>query len=551
MTQYRVDNILVRKRRLDRATGRTGTNLLCIGAVVAGTAWAFFGCDGRSSAPSNAPLAAEERARQTGAGAVAAPTGSAESYARARKALEVSLDALGGLGVVRAAEDVELTVSGHSFARNQSVKVDPPFDRTAEDETLFIDLDRQRYLVENRKPSFGAPPKVLVSDGQAFFIDPQERTIDPVDPVTLATMTFSYIRQVPHLLLAFALEQRAATLRHLGEGTFEGRKHDVVTFATANGLQVALFFDAQTNLLSKHEQMVTDPQDGDALRETIFPSYRAVGPLKIPTGRVTAINGEVIEEVTYTEARLDTRPPESAFAKPKGFEEPPPPRHRRRARPSSPTASTSSRVPSTPWSSSSRITSWWWSPHMSGRGPKATIARTRELFPDKPIRHVVVTHHHFDHAGGVRPYVAEGISVVTTPTNRRYLERMIEGKFTIAADDQKMRPPVFAFVEGGKRVFTDGKQTMEVIDVGPNPHAQEMLIVYLPKTGLVFQGDLLALGADGKYQASTVDDVAMHFFDAINRLGLKVDRIAAVHGPVTSMADLRRAVERKRKANGG
>ncbi|HEU4533648.1 MAG TPA: hypothetical protein VFS00_06005 [Polyangiaceae bacterium] len=64
---------------------------------------------------------------------------------------------------------------------------------------------------------------------------------------------------------------------------------------------------------------------------------------------------------------------------------------------------------------------------------------------------------------------------------------------------------------------------------------------------LVFQGDLLRLPADGKYAPDAVDDATIQFYDQVARLGLTIERVAGVHGPVTSMADLRAAVEKKRK----
>ena len=87
---------------------------------------------------------------------------------------------------------------------------------------------------------------------------------------------------------------------------------------------------------------------------------------------------------------------------------------------------------------------------------------------------------------------------------------------------------------------------MEIIDIGPSPHAKEMLIAYLPKEKLVFQGDLVNLPNSGKYQPTTVNDATVHFFEKIIQLGLDVDRIAAVHGPTTTMDELRKAIEKSR-----
>jgi glyoxylase-like metal-dependent hydrolase (beta-lactamase superfamily II) len=188
-------------------------------------------------------------------------------------------------------------------------------------------------------------------------------------------------------------------------------------------------------------------------------------------------------------------------------------------------------------------------PYGGGRGPRATINKVREMFPSKPLRYVVATHYHDDHTGGARAYIAEGVALVTTPANRRFFERMATGNFTIAPDDQseKRQPARFAFVEGGRRVFTDGRQTVEIIDIGPGPHAREMLVAYLPKEKLVFQGDLVNLPNHGRWMPSTVNETTLHFYDSLGRLRLDVERIASVHGPTTTLEDLRKAVEKKRK----
>ena len=99
---------------------------------------------------------------------------------------------------------------------------------------------------------------------------------------------------------------------------------------------------------------------------------------------------------------------------------------------------------------------------------------------------------------------------------------------------------------GGKRVFTDGRQTVEILDIGPSPHAREMLVAYLPKEKLIFQGDLVNLPASGRFMPTTVNDTTLHFFDWLTKSGLDVTRVAAVHGPSTTLDDLRAAVEKKR-----
>ena len=51
------------------------------------------------------------------------------------------------------------------------------------------------------------------------------------------------------------------------------------------------------------------------------------------------------------------------------------------------------------------------------------LAKIKETVPGKPIKYLVLTHHHSDHAGGFREYVAEGATIVTTAGNKSYLEK--------------------------------------------------------------------------------------------------------------------------------
>jgi glyoxylase-like metal-dependent hydrolase (beta-lactamase superfamily II) len=482
-----------------------------------------------------------------------AKSSTADSYRKAYQTVEAGLKALGEAEALRAAEDVWVKASGPTWARNQSLKVEQPWDQMPHDETLFADFRRGRYTFENRDPlpgGFVFGGKVVVSGGQAFFVNDRDRTVQPVNPANLPAVTLNYVRRLPHLLLGLALEQRAPTLRYAGQESFDGRPHEVVLFAAANGVLMNLFFDKQTHLLSKYEQMVTDPVDGDVVQETIYPGYRAVEKIMVPTGRQTRRGGDLLEDVKYTEVRFNTKPADTAFARPEGFEELPLP---------APAPIKETKLAEGVYLFESGANSLVVEfdtyvlvvePYNGGRGPKPTINKARELFPTKPVKYVVVTHHHDDHSGGLRSYIANDVTVVTTAANQKYFERMAASNLTLFPDDQTRAPrkPLFEFVSGGKRVFTDGKQTLELIDIGPSPHAAEMLVAYLPKEKLIFQGDLVNLPNSGKFMPTTVNDTTLHFFDWVAKSGLDVQRIAAVHGPSTTLEDLRAAVERKRAA---
>jgi glyoxylase-like metal-dependent hydrolase (beta-lactamase superfamily II) len=124
----------------------------------------------------------------------------------------------------------------------------------------------------------------------------------------------------------------------------------------------------------------------------------------------------------------------------------------------------------------------------------ATMAEARRMFPGKPIRYLVNTHHHSDHAGGIRAYVAEGIPIITHESHTRYYEQQIfRSAHTLNPDRlAKMpRPPILEPVKD-KRVLTDGAMTLELHHLRGNLHSEGLLIAYIPREKLLIQADVFA-----------------------------------------------------------
>ena len=175
----------------------------------------------------------------------------------------------------------------------------------------------------------------------------------------------------------------------------------------------------------------------------------------------------------------------------------------------------------------------------------SVLDAVRRTVPGKPVRYVAFSHAHDDHGGGLRPYIAEGITVVTTPATRPFVEKVASAKHTMRPDVLSSKPRalvVETFTK--KRVFTDGDMTVELHDIGPTSHMNEIVMAYLPKEKLIFQGDLLILPANG--EPSPANALTAEFAQAIDRLKLDVETIAGVHGPVGTMAQLRDAVAKRR-----
>src|SRR5262249_32650316 len=84
--------------------------------------------------------------------------------------------------------------------------------------------------------------------------------------------------------------------------------------------QLALSFDAQTNLLTKYGYLYADPIVGDSEIAQTYSGYRTVGKLKLPSSRILYNSGGVVQEVEFTELQINTKRADSVFAGPDGFE---------------------------------------------------------------------------------------------------------------------------------------------------------------------------------------------------------------------------------------
>jgi glyoxylase-like metal-dependent hydrolase (beta-lactamase superfamily II) len=478
-------------------------------------------------------------------------TASEASYREAKRVLDAALAAYGGVETLRAVENYSIRYDGALVHRNQSRRPEPPYDRTPQRGLLIVEPRRNRIYHDN---SFSYPGGFdihwgVMIDGKNFTrVSMLERRVTGTSASVPPQPMRSRLRWLPHNIVANALD-RAPHARSLGRANYDGRPHDVVTYAAEDGAQLTLYFDARTRLLSKLETLTVDPYLGDATQEITFPEHRTVGRYKVPTARVTKMLGEVTEEVIYAEVSFNQQYDDAKFRAPEGFAPPPaqsPPQQQ--AAPAQKLAENVYVVNANGY----KVLAVGFSDHVlvvvetpgDDDTSRAAIARVKEIFGGKPVRYAAVTHFHDDHAGGLRTYVAEGATVVTTPGNRAFFERAVrDGRFTIRPDALTLRPAPLKIetLQNGKRVFTDGATTVELYDIGRGPHTDEMIVAYLPAEKIVFQGDLLNLSDDNP--GAPGNETTAHFADWLKRSGLAVERVVGVHGPVGTVEQLRRAAE--------
>jgi glyoxylase-like metal-dependent hydrolase (beta-lactamase superfamily II) len=478
--------------------------------------------------------------------AVDAPTLSERSYVQAREVLDRAVEANGGAEALRAIKVVRLNLEGDTFTRLQMPTPEAPFEGGRLKETLLLDLENNSLRLDQKTSGAGFDGDATVSivRGEGATYDHRAKTTTPIPAAQATQQQFiQYYRRLPSLLLVQALN-RTTSLRYLGEDNFQGRKHEVVTFVMPDGVQVGMFVDAKTSLVSKYELLFVDPFTGDEASEILYGTYKKQGVYQVPSTFTNIQAGDAVTKlkvkaefnpkITEASFRFDDKGYTKVEAVPLTQEE------------TVETLAPGVIVVQNIAGQNQNTMFVEFADHLvaieapgTSDGSDGVIKRVKALFPGKPIRYVVMTHHHGDHIGGLRSYIAEGATVITTPGNRGVVERTAKAPQNDRLS-REPRDPKVETIEDGKRVLSDATRTLELIDIGPNPHAKELVIAWLPKEKVVFQGDMFFVPQNGAPfgppQPSTVS-----FAKKLRELNLPVERIASVHGETATIAQFNQA----------
>ena len=182
----------------------------------------------------------------------------------------------------------------------------------------------------------------------------------------------------------------------------------------------------------------------------------------------------------------------------------------------------------------------------------AVIDSVKRLFPKKPLQYLVNTHHHFDHAGGLRTYVHQGVRVVTHRENAElyYKEVLSVAPRTLAPDRLSLYPlsspnsPYHFDVVNEQYALTDGVRVVNLHAIPANPHALGMLVVHLPGERILIEADLFTPPPADVPLPSSPSEANLRLYEAVQQLSLQVDRIVPLHGRVYPWGDFVKFVDR-------
>jgi glyoxylase-like metal-dependent hydrolase (beta-lactamase superfamily II) len=165
----------------------------------------------------------------------------------------------------------------------------------------------------------------------------------------------------------------------------------------------------------------------------------------------------------------------------------------------------------------------------------AIIGQAKMLVPNKPIKYVINTHSHTDHSGGLRRFVAEGATIVTSQVNKGFYESMLKSPHTLIPDKMaSMNPQPKIKVEyvGEMKKMTDGEHEIDIYHLQNSMHADDMLIVYLPKQKVLLEADEFNVPNQVATQPpATINNYQTNLMANVERLKLDIDRIIPVHLP--------------------
>jgi glyoxylase-like metal-dependent hydrolase (beta-lactamase superfamily II) len=161
-----------------------------------------------------------------------------------------------------------------------------------------------------------------------------------------------------------------------------------------------------------------------------------------------------------------------------------------------------------------------------------TIDAAKAKYPGKSVKYLVLTHHHTDHAGGARTYVAEGATVIVPRPDKAFFEQVFKAPHTVIADELQKNPKPATVIEvADQMTLRDERSEIRLYNVA-NPHVEGMLIGHIVNDDLLWVTDMYSPARDQRKTPG-----AVNLYETVKRLAIKPARLAGGHGGTASYAE--------------
>ena len=364
-------------------------------------------------------------------------------------------------------------------------------------------------------------------------------------------------RRLEALAHPIALVRTAlASSTKVGARRTSGTLHLVdVTIPAGDTLTLAV--DGATSLPVWISWMTSDTNLGDVVYRAWFTGYQPVSGVLMPTGFNTTIDfrNVVVQKLYVDRQAIDAATDDLAAPASLRPTSPAPPAAAAPAASATPAAPPGPQIGATElgkgiWflTGAGNSTLFEFADHLtlfevyaSEANARAVIAKARSLVPNKPLTEVIISHHHFDHSGGLRAAVAEGLTIVTHRGNEALFRELVSRPAKLAPDALATRPqPIKLRLVDDHLPMKDASMAIDVYRVVANSHMADGLMVYVPRDRLLVQGDLFDVSWEVYWWGSS-------YMDNVRHRNIQVDRDVPVHGRVLPIAEVQQGIERQIK----
>jgi glyoxylase-like metal-dependent hydrolase (beta-lactamase superfamily II) len=387
----------------------------------------------------------------------------------------------------------------------------------------------------------------------------------------VAATTRELTRSSPTLLLE--MKQNAKRVQAAPAQKVGGRSLPAVRYQSAVATYIVTF-DPASGLPERIRTRDYEPLEGDSNWDLVLSDWRDVGGVKYPFRQVTQLNGKNVSETSVEEASFGAAVDAKQFAIPDEF------------RAGAPKMADPKNVPyqwvlrrpiigvlldsdAVSYDSQANpgglrlvelapgISQVQGGSHnslivemdkylvvfdtpVSDAQSKWTMAEAKKKYGAKPVKYVVLTHHHMDHTNGVRTYAAQGATVVVAQGNGAFFRKVLTSPDTLGADAPKNKfTPKIVEVKD-RWSIKDGKREVGAYIID-NPHAANYLMGYVPDAKLGWITDLWSPGRD--QLPAKMNPALQSVVNGVKKWNLDPERFAGGHGSVGDYAGLAKLAE--------
>jgi glyoxylase-like metal-dependent hydrolase (beta-lactamase superfamily II) len=447
-------------------------------------------------------------------------------------------DAMGGASKILSVDTLILEGSGENWnlGQNQSPQSElPKLDVT--ELKRVIDFKGGRWRQEAvRTPTYltgnPAPQRQVlgVAGDVAYNVSPSGTATRASARTASDRSSELYHHPIGILRAALAPQPSLANARKEG-GT------DAVDVTTSSGATYSLYLDESTKLPVKIVSKTSHPLLGDVLMETRFSDYAETDGLKLPTVITSLLDGNTLAAIRIKATTLngeagDLEAPAEASS----------------AQAEPPAAIEVAEAGKGIWyltGQSHHSILAEFSDHLvlvevpNETRTLAVIAKARELRPYKPLTHAVVTHHHFDHSGGIRAAVSEGLTIIAHAAAADFIKDIVARPHTLEPDALARNPkPLNLQTVDGELLLEDGAMKLALYPISGSAHADTLLMAHFPQAGgFLVEADVYSPPAPGAPPPPAFP-FAANLAQNCQERKLKIASILPIHGRMVPMSDM-------------